>query len=72
MIVRIDIRDNWLIDVIRASAVDGSNDDEHDLLVEVADSVYAALNDNGEDTTAIAALYERANNLEDLNEGTDP
>lgn len=43
MKITIDIRDDWRSDVLAAIDIDGSNDDEHDLLVEIADEVALAL-----------------------------
>lgn len=41
MKVTIDIRPDWYTDVLEAFGPTGSNDDEHDLLVEIADAVAA-------------------------------
>jgi hypothetical protein len=42
--VTIDVRRGWLDEFRAATAEDGSNDDEHDLLVEVADEIATAVN----------------------------
>lgn len=39
MKVTIDIREDWILDVMKETGADGSNDAEHDLLMEVADEV---------------------------------
>jgi hypothetical protein len=43
MKITIDVRDEWLADFEKATGDLGSNDDEHDLLAEIADDVAAAL-----------------------------
>lgn len=69
MKLTIYVRDGFLEDVARGFAVDGSNDDEHDLLGEMADNVREAMRAAGADMTAIDDLWACANNLEELNEG---
>lgn len=43
MKVTIDVRDDWLRDLHNAVGDGGSNDDEHDLLMEIAEDVAVAL-----------------------------
>lgn len=49
MKITIEVRDDWLADVREAVGDSGSNDDEHNLLVELADEVSAWSRGVGDD-----------------------
>jgi len=39
MRVTIEVREDWIFDVVQATGDNGTNDAEHELLMEVADQV---------------------------------